>query len=348
MGLSVAEREFLRKRVKILTPHMKKSELVQHFSMEGFRPRTIYNAINRLQMGQPIQDKKRTGRSTSWTAAENKKLAELVNNRTGVSQRGLGLKFDRNQRTIGRQLSKLSISYRKREKVPKYSAEQAQRSSELSGKLANNLYRTSCSVIVDDEKYFTLRGDNMPGNSGYYTTDKSACPDNVRFVGKEKFPKKILVWIAISNRGLSKPLIRPTRSEAINSEIYVKECLTKRLVPFIREYHSDLNYVFWPDLASSHYSKDTVAWMDKNVTYVDKRLNPANVPQARPIENFWGCLAQKVYEGGWQATTEEELIRRIKRKLKEFDLKSVESLMRGVKAKLKSMATKGVLASYKN
>ena len=65
-------------------------------------------------------------------------------------------------------------------------------------------------------------------------------------------------------------------------------------------HHSDFNYLFWSDLASAHYSKATIAWMDENLYFVDKGSNPPNVPQARPIENFWGCLAQKVFEGGWQ------------------------------------------------
>ena len=100
--------------------------------------------------------------------------------------------------------------------------------------------------------------------------------------------------------GVSKPLIRRSKSEAVNSDIYIKECLEKRLPPFIRELHPDLNYIFWPDLAGCHYSKQTVAWMDENVKFMPKDINPPNVPQARPIENFWGCLAQKVYEGGWE------------------------------------------------
>ena len=66
-----------------------------------------------------------------------------------------------------------------------------------------------------------------------------------------------------------------------------------------------------------------------------KDINPPNIPQARPIENFWGCFAQKVYERGWEAKTEQQLIRRIKSKMKEFDKKFVESLLEGVKAKVK-------------
>ena len=43
--------------------------------------------------------------------------------------------------------------------------------------------------------------------------------------------------------------------------------------------------------------------MDENVKFVPNDMNPLNVPQARPIENMWGCLAQKVDEGGWEAET---------------------------------------------
>lgn len=48
-------------------------------------------------------------------------------------------------------------------------------------------------------------------------------------------------------------------------------------------------------------------------------MNPRNVPQARPIENFWGCLAQMIYKRGSEAKTEDQLIRSIKLKLKEIE-----------------------------
>jgi hypothetical protein len=57
-------------------------------------------------------------------------------------------------------------------------------------------------------RYFLFGGDNYPGNDRCYTDDKEKCPDNVRFKGEAKIPAKILVWIAISERGISKPLFR--------------------------------------------------------------------------------------------------------------------------------------------
>ena len=87
--------------------------------------------------------------------------------------------------------------------------------------------------------------------------------------------------------------------------------------------------------------------MNENVYFVDETTNPPNVPQARPIENLWGILAQKVYEGGWEATTQQELISRIQSQLKKFDSNFLQSLMGGVKTKLRALVDRGVLASYK-
>ena len=136
----------------------------------------------------------------------------------------------------------------------------------------------------------------MQGNDNYYSNDKSKCPDSVRFAGKEKYPYKVMFWVAISNRGISKPLFRPSKSEAVDSDIYINR--EKRLLPFIHEYRTYSNYIFWPYLTGCNYSKQIIALMDENVNFVPKEINPPNVRQTRPIENFWGCLAQKVYEGG--------------------------------------------------
>jgi hypothetical protein len=59
-------------------------------------------------------------------------------------------------------------------------------------------------------------------------------------------------------------------------------------------------------------------------------------------------LSEKVYEGGWQAKTEQQLINCISFKLKEFDLNFVKSLMAGVKAKLRIIDHDGVFSLFKN
>ena len=89
----------------------------------------------------------------------------------------------------------------------------------------NLLYSENPEIIIDDEKYFCFSNDEIPGNSGFYTNDINKCPDKVRFKGKEKFPKKILVWVALSSRGISEPLIGTSKSESIDQHRNLTECL---------------------------------------------------------------------------------------------------------------------------
>ena len=202
MRLNAAERESFRKRLKMFfvnKPNIKKNKIVNHFEKEGFARSTIYDNLKRLETVQSFSDRKHPGRPTSWTREKKAELTRFVNNRKGVSQRKIGIKFGVNQSTIGRQLKKMNIKYRKREKTPKYTIEQQLKAKKRSGKLVNQLYNTKSLLIIDDEKYFCFAGDNIPGNSGYYTNNKKTCPESVRFIGKEKFPKKLLMWIAISS-----------------------------------------------------------------------------------------------------------------------------------------------------
>jgi len=87
------------------------------------------------------------------------------------------------------------------------------------------LYRSWCCLVLDDETYFPYNGSNMHGNDNYYSNDKSKRPDSVCYVGKEKYQDKEMVLVAISNSGISKPLFRLSKSESVNSDIYINECL---------------------------------------------------------------------------------------------------------------------------
>ena len=78
-----------------------------------------------------------------------------------------------------------------------------------------------------------------------------------------------------------------------------------------------------------------------------KSSNPPNIPQARSIENFWGCLGQKVYEMGWQAIFHDQLVSCIESKLKEFDLNYLQSLINGITSKLRNIADSGVFSKFK-
>ena len=77
------------------------------------------------------------------------------------------------------------------------------------------------------------------------------------------------------------------------------------MIQFVDENHQSRDsVVFWPDLATCHYTGENLKFLEDSGIYtVPKTLNPPNAPQIRPIENFWGPLKQKVYQGNWSATS---------------------------------------------
>ena len=90
--------------------------------------------------------------------------------------------------------------------------------------------------------------------------------------------KKFLTWQAIYGCGeISASFIT---SGTINGAIYTKECLKKRLLPFIRKHKGST--LFWPDLASCHYARDVLEWYRANgVNLVPKDRNPLNSPERK-------------------------------------------------------------------
>lgn len=76
----------------------------------------------------------------------------------------------------------------------------------------------------------------------------------------------------------------------------------------------------------------------QNVPFVPKADNPPSVPKLRPVEDFWGMLKGKVYQGGWQAENEQQLKRKIKKCLREFDWEAVQALCAKVKKNLRKAA----------
>ena len=107
----------------------------------------------------------------------------------------------------------------------------------------------------------------------------------------------------------------------------------------INKYHPTDDVIFWPDLAQAHYSTEVLAFLEaSSVSVVPKAINPPNIPQGRPIEDFWGVLAQLVYEKNWEATTVKQLERRIRKKLKEIHITLLQSMMEKVKNNLRKNA----------
>ena len=213
-------------------------------------------------------------------------------------------------------------------------------------KLAKDEMRASndIEIIMDDETYLDENGNNFGGNKTYMVFQDNLVPNEVKFYSKKKYPMKLLAWIAISSKGHSGIYFR-RGSMAINSETYQNNCLKKHLLPFIKNNHSDGQYLFWPDLASAHYAKSTIQFLNEhNIKVLDKKKNPPNLPQLRPIETFFAHWKSRIYSNGWKPQNIDQLEEKAKKTLRTFGKEYYQNLMANVARKVRLAYHKGPLS----
>lgn len=78
---------------------------------------------------------------------------------------------------------------------------------------------------------------------------------------------------------------------------------------------------------------------------MNKKDNPANVPEIRPIEDFWAYLKRTVYAKAWQAKNTDQLINRIKYCLKKLNPIVVHELALATKRRIDRVRRVGVVES---
>lgn len=348
-ALSEEQRRKLVVQYKIEHPEQSNNAVARYFAELGIPRSTVYGILDRYSEVGEAAVLRKEGSGRPATKVNDSLMERMANDaRRGLSQREIASKFDISQSYVNEILKKQGLSAFKKEKVPFFSAEQAERQRVR----IDRLYRAvlagddgGLDIIMDDESYFPLSSSVIPGNRYYYATARGDAPDEVRFSPTKKFEDKVLVWLAISKNGMSKAFF--CHGSSMNKDIYANECIRKRLLPFIEERHSDGNYLFWPDLASCHYAHDVIdAFQETGVNFVSKELNPPNVPQLRPIEDFWGMLKQKVYHHNWTADNLEQLENRIRYCLRQMDLCSVQAMMANVKSLIRRARAEGVSATW--
>lgn len=141
-----------------------------------------------------------------------------------------------------------------------------------------------------------------------------------------------MVWQAICSCGLkSKAFITSLR---MNSKLYIEECLEKRLLPFIRAHKCPV--LFWPDLASCHYSQAVLAWCESHkVVILPNHANPPNWPEFRPIEPFWAIVKRSLKKSQGCVKDAKSLEVKWKIHAGKVDRSLVQRMMASIKKKVR-------------
>jgi len=187
-------------------------------------------------------------------------------------------------------------------------------------------------LVMDDETYVKVDQGQIPGQKFYVATHRLNVPDKYKYVKVDKFGKKLLIWQAICSCGLkSKAFVT---SKTLNSELYMKECLEKRLLPFIKQHRSPV--MFWPDLASCHYSRATQGWYEANqVNIVPKELNPPNCPEFRPIEKYWAIVKDIFRKTRAAITNDKSMLAQWNKCANKVARSLVQDMMSSIKRKVR-------------
>lgn len=328
---------------RLLHPGLKKSAIVAHFVSAGYARGNIYKILALLEKGESIERKAGSGRPTVLSDRRiQQKLKRKTEGKVATSFRALGREVGATGQAVKKYLAKMDIHMRKRQSKPAVSENQAETQKQRLTILVKEIFpaKRNVMVVMDDETYLTLDGNNWQGK-GYFTSPTKEISSNVKYIAHTKFPKKVLLWLTISEKGMSRPVFFLSGT-AVNGESYSTKCLPE-VAAFIKKYHKDDNVVFWPDLASSHYSKRALEEMERlGIPVVPKHANPPNVPQLRPIENFWANLKRRVYSNNFVAKSTDDLIEKATKELKNMPTNFFVTPMAKVPANCRKAARQGV------
>lgn len=260
-------------------------------------------------------------------------VLNLLMNKKTVSVREIARKARVSVGTVQNIKSRHGIKTYKKQKIPKRSVSQQLRAKNRAKKLYKILLEKKLKcLMMDDETYIKMDLSTLPGLQYYNAKVGSIVPDEDKAIRCEKFGSKILVWQAICSCGRRSTPYFTTGT--INAQLYREECLKKRLLPFYRKH--DHSPVFWPDLATAHYAKDTINFMKcHNIDFIEKEDNPPNCPNLRPIERYWAIMKRILRKDGREIQNVDEFKKIWNACSKKIRKECVQTLMGGVRRKVR-------------
>lgn len=177
-------------------------------------------------------------------------------------------------------------------------------------------------VIFSDEKKFNLDG---PDGYNYYFHDLRK---EERFLNRHHSREGgVMVWGSISFYGAIELVVQDTK---MTGKTY--KALLESVFPKISEVFGPIPWIFQQDNAPIHTAREVKSFIaNQNVHLLPW---PPYSPDLNIIENVWGWLTRKVYEGGKQYDDKEALIHGIKLAWSEISLDYLESLYKSLKDRI--------------
>lgn len=293
---------------------------------------TVNHILKRYKKSLSIE--RRTGSGGNHTT-RNKQLAQKIirsiKQNPGLSDSDRAKKLNTSRSTVRRTRLKAGFKSYRAIKHPNRSDKQSSVAKKRGRRLYDEvLTKHGGCILMDDETYVKCDFKQVPGRKFYSSTIRGNVPCKYKYVMHDKYAKKMMIWQAICSCG--KKSRGFVTSSTMNSTLYMKECLQKRLLPLIKSH--DCQVKFWPDLASCHYSNATMKWYEANqVDVISKIMNPPNCPELRPIEKYWAIVKNKLMKNAGAANDVPTMTRKWNQNAGKVSDGLVQKMMSSIKTK---------------
>lgn len=178
------------------------------------------------------------------------------------------------------------------------------------------------SVVFSDEKKFNLDG---PDGFSYYYHDLRK--EELNLLSRQHGGGSVMIWGAITSNGPLELVVLNGRQTSNDYLALLKD--QKNKIAAKLQQHQ---FTFQQDNASIHTAKIIKSWFrDENMQVLDW---PALSPDLNIIENAWGWLARKVFEGGKQYDNANDLIRAIHHNWNAMPMSIVKNLYKSIPKRL--------------
>ena len=216
----------------------------------------VYMAINRFKSSLSIERAKGFGRKSGF---KDKKAAISIprsfTQNPGLSNRERAKRYKVSEYFVRKVKKFYNFKSHRAIKYPNRSDKQPLTVKTRARKLYDEvLTKFNGCIIMNDETYTNCDFKQLPGPKFYTSIVRGRVSNKFKYKSLDKLGKNLLFWQAICTCGLRSRAF--VTSSTLNSDVYIKECLLARLLPFYRIHN--ISCWFWPDLASCHYSKKTV------------------------------------------------------------------------------------------
>lgn len=324
-----ARREIVR--TKFDFPNMSGAQIAK---MLGKSERTVQQVLKTFWDRLTTQRKKGSGGKSGFN---NKILARKIvtslSRNPMQSGRDLAKKFKCSETFVRKVRKFYKLKSFRKQKVP----HRTEKQNITARKRARIFYdqiltKNAGCILEDDETYLKFNFKQLPGRSYYVSKIRGKVNPRFKYIQCDKFGKKAMIWQAICSCGLRSSSY--CTKNTMKTENYLNECLKKRLLPLIRKHNGPV--LFWPDLASCHYSKPVLSWMEaEGINFVKKTMNPPNCPELRGIERFWAIVKRRLLKNGASMTSIEKLKKRWDLEVKKAGPELVRRVMGGINGKFR-------------